>query len=514
MAGVVRIDDINRHRTVATIALGDLGWRQYPHGPPLAFSRDHRLLAIGGTNGTVQIWRVRDPALLRTLVRPKLPTEYLEPESNSRRIMGLEPITGIEFGPHDKVLATLSSNKYAALWAVATAEQLATICVCYSPKPDSLFWPTPLAFSPNGHLLAIGALDSPVMVYAVPDGAPVTLVGAFGGAASDVVFSEHGERIAIAYGAGYGFNGTSAVWSLADHAVVMLNIRGNADPEPARVIGFSPDGDRVAAVDRRGMVHLWEAVTGLELAHRALPHPVSNISFDRHGHELRAFDIVTRSFVRWSGLLLRARSLEVQRAVQRAAYAASLLPPPNPTVDVSGRIVEVESGRPIAHALVSVSGSGRVATDTNGVFGLGLVPVGHVKVRVRCPSRAPLGGLLYDSTVTLVWRQPPVVLSIRADPSQCVEPDSGRREVTTRGLYSAGFEHSEFVPCADTAVAFAKIWGASHSRTTAERHRIQALAPCRISMRLARRRFRKLIRTSTAPTGVITGSTSGNVQVT
>jgi hypothetical protein len=460
-AGIVRVQDIHTHRTVATILAGDRGWRDYIDGPPLAFSRDNRLLAIGGSDGQVQIWRVRDAVLLRRLVHAKLGVDHLEPDGNGQRVAGMEPITGVGFGPDDSVLATTAANETGILWRVATGEQLATLCFCGSVRSEvRLFRRTPLAFSPNGRLLAIGAFDAPILLYTVPDGTPVTILGSGSGVAVDLAFSTGGERIAIAYREGVGLQGRSAVWSLADHDGVVLDIRGVAEPAPALAIAFAPDGNRVAGADLRGTVYVWEAFTGLELARRALPHPVSNISFDRRGDELRAFDLVTHSFVRWRGLPAGRT-----REAQRAAYAASQLPPPDPTVEISGRIVDLESGEPIAGALVSASGSaGRVRTDTNGVFKFQPVRVGQVTVGVRCPSRTPLGGPLYDTTVTLVWPQQPAVLSIRADRSLCAEPEFGRRQVTVRGLYSAGFEQSEFVPCADTGVAFAMLWGPGQLR--------------------------------------------------
>ena len=140
--------------------------------------------------------------------------------------------------------------------------------------------------------------------------------------------------------------------------------------------------------------------------------------------------------------------------------------PQSLTATISGRILDAETGRPVANALVSArwpARQGRVPTDSTGVFLLDWVEPGPVTLDVNCPSRTMLGPHVLDSVIRTDTGQTHE-LELRIRYSSCVEPDSAARRVSVRGVYSAGFEESRFVPCRAATAEFLQLWSPPHLR--------------------------------------------------
>ena len=137
-----------------------------------------------------------------------------------------------------------------------------------------------------------------------------------------------------------------------------------------------------------------------------------------------------------------------------------------PSATVAGRVFDERSGLPVRGALVAARQplGGRYPTDASGYFLLRRVQPGSVTLDVNCPSRVQLGPHMLDTVVT-VPADDTLTLILWTDASGlCIEPDSGTRRVVLRGTYTAGFEWTEFVPCADSGRAFAAMWGPPHLR--------------------------------------------------
>jgi WD40 repeat protein len=112
----------------------------------LSFSPDGRFLAVG-FNGTVQLWDVLGPELVRS-------------------ITGFErALTCLTFSPDGKRLAAGTQDGHVWVWEVATGRQTQLIAAGGRGVRS-------VAFSPNGKQLVTVANNSPVAVWDVADPLP------------------------------------------------------------------------------------------------------------------------------------------------------------------------------------------------------------------------------------------------------------------------------------------------------------------------------------------------------
>jgi hypothetical protein len=136
------------------------------------------------------------------------------------------------------------------------------------------------------------------------------------------------------------------------------------------------------------------------------------------------------------------------------------------TGTVEGRVLDVRTGAPVVGARVAArwpARQGREPTNATGHFRLDFVEPGRVTLDVNCPSRTGLGPRLVSVPARVdTGRTTAVVL--RGDPAACAEPDSATRPVTLRGVYTAGFEESRFIPCEAAGPAIAALWRPVHLR--------------------------------------------------
>ena len=101
--GQVKFWDVSTGQTVATITGHGRGIRK------VAFSRDGKLLASGGTDNTIKIWDVATQKELRTFTGHT------------------SPIESIDFSPDGRLLASASDDGSTFLWDTQTGEQLLTL---------------------------------------------------------------------------------------------------------------------------------------------------------------------------------------------------------------------------------------------------------------------------------------------------------------------------------------------------------------------------------------------------
>jgi WD40 repeat protein len=119
------------------------------------------------------------------------------------------PVRGLAWSPDGSMLAT-SANQSAQLWDVNTGRRLTTL----QGHTSLVYW---VAWSPDGSMLATASLDR-----------------------------------------------TVRLWDTRQHS--MRNILQNtANPTPFITVAWSPDSRKLAAGDANGVVHLWEASTGKQL---------------------------------------------------------------------------------------------------------------------------------------------------------------------------------------------------------------------------------------------------------
>jgi eukaryotic-like serine/threonine-protein kinase len=241
----------------------------------VAFSRDGRLLAVGGgalgEPGTVALWDFSSGRLIRSFRGHD------------------DAITGLAFDRSGGRLATTGRDRAVRLWDAASAQPLLTFRrhvlpgfgVAFSPDgrlaasagEDTMIklWDADsgaerrtfsghtaaiwaIAFSPDGSLLASAGGDRTIRLWNVPAGSEPRILRGHTGLVHGVAFSPDGRLVASA-----GFDGTARVWTAATGRE-LVTFRGHS--RFVTGVAFSPDGHHVASSSLDGTIMVWEALSG------------------------------------------------------------------------------------------------------------------------------------------------------------------------------------------------------------------------------------------------------------
>ena len=190
----------------------DIVWMAGRHtGPVLsvAFSPDGSMIASGSDDSTINLWRVSDGSLLRTLAGHT------------------DEVNSVAFSPDGSMIVSGSGDETVRLWRVSDGSLLRTL-----ERSGSS-----IALSPDGSIIASGSTslwDYTIKLWRVSDGALLrTLEGHTGGVTS-VAFSPDGSMIASV-----SWDETIKVWRVSDGALLKTY-----DEETVLVlsVAFSPDG--------------------------------------------------------------------------------------------------------------------------------------------------------------------------------------------------------------------------------------------------------------------------------
>jgi WD40 repeat protein len=193
----------------------------------IAFSRDSRLLATAGNEGSVVVW---------DLTR-RVPIGHpLHPGGNS--------VTAVAFSPDGRTLASGVDRESGAV--VLTRVPDGTLLYELGGPGTSA-----LAFSRDGKTLAAANFDGRVRLWDPRTGAARgTAWAAAGGPVLSVSFSPDGSVLATS-----GSDGTAALWDIGSEKQIGVPLTGPSSPP---MVAFDPTGHTLASAFEDGTVLLWD----------------------------------------------------------------------------------------------------------------------------------------------------------------------------------------------------------------------------------------------------------------
>ncbi len=208
----------------------------------LAFSPNGRMIAVGYTNGSVQLWNIADPGN---------PTA-ISPPFRASRAPDI-PIARVAFSPDGSTLATVSGPIIIPGTAEAT-ETVRLWSLAHPAKPQLLpadnltSTTTMLAFSPVGHILATGSADNSVQLWNVTKPSYPTRTGSplsgHTGTVDEMTFSPDGQTLATA-----SWDSSVRLWNVTDpsHPAALAVLGREPTMNAFASLDISPNGQMVAA---------------------------------------------------------------------------------------------------------------------------------------------------------------------------------------------------------------------------------------------------------------------------
>jgi WD40 repeat protein/class 3 adenylate cyclase len=241
----------------------------------VAFSPDGRTLAAGAEDNAAHLWQVTNPA---------------KPVSIGRVYDDTDSVTSVSFSADGDMLATGSADDTATLWDTAYP---ASAQLLYSSLKGHTGAVQSVAMSPDGNTLATGSADRTIRLWSIPR---TVLTGHINYVDALALSRARG---VLASGSP---DGTVRLWNVANPAAPALLSAVIKAPASYNALGFSPNGDVLAAgvtgptASSSGVVQLWQvtdprhpALLGRPLA--GFSEYVSTVAFSPDGRTLAAASI-------------------------------------------------------------------------------------------------------------------------------------------------------------------------------------------------------------------------------
>ena len=229
----------------------------------VAISDSGTLLATGGSDGTVILWRARSPE---------------HPQHLATLRTGSGAVTSLSFSPGSRALAAADADGSVQRWSLTDAAHPATAAPLTAPGRPVL---NAVSYSHDGQTLAAAAHNGTLVVWRAHAGtAPLAALSTGGSSLNAVAYSPDGHTLAAG-----GQDGAIHMWTLADDGRPIadkVNLRGTA---PVTALAFSRDGRYLAAATSGNQAEVWASAHWTMVA--TLPHPaaVTGVAFtdaDRH----------------------------------------------------------------------------------------------------------------------------------------------------------------------------------------------------------------------------------------
>ncbi|MGO1052002.1 nSTAND1 domain-containing NTPase [Crossiella sp. CA198] len=232
------------------------------------FSRDGKMLATTGDDGTVRLWDFRDPANVRPWGPP------LEGHSG---LLGT-----VVFSPDGKLLAAAGAEGRVRLWRL-TDPAAPVLVTSWLVAPEGKERVNIAAFHPDGQVLATGQDSGTVRLWDLTDPArPRPLGSPRQGADGEVwalAFSSDRRTVVSA-----GGDGPVRLWELTGGELRgPRNLTGASDS--VYTAAFTPDGQTLVAGSRDSSLRLWRVADGSPLFNLVSGHngAVWQVAFNREG---------------------------------------------------------------------------------------------------------------------------------------------------------------------------------------------------------------------------------------
>ncbi len=212
------------------------------HGPfsgSLAVAPDGRIVAVGGSDGTVHLWNTSDPQQPVPLGPP-----LTGPTQTSQ---------SIAFSPDGRIVAAGGNDSTVWLWDISQPSHPRHIVTLTGPGN----FVYSVAFSPNGRTLAAGSVDQTVRLWDVTDPQHPAVLGLpLTGPASyvySITFSPDGRTLAAG-----SADKTVWLWNVTEpgHPLHLATLAGPSNYVYS--VAFSPDGRTLAAGSSDKTVWLWD----------------------------------------------------------------------------------------------------------------------------------------------------------------------------------------------------------------------------------------------------------------
>jgi WD40 repeat protein len=258
----------------------------------VAYSPDGKLLATTGTDRSVILWETASGKKLRTL------TGHVEDRSGT--IPMFRGVMAAAFSPQcvdpsgataeQCPLATVGMDGQLIVWDALTGQRLFD----YQDASGGL---KSVAFGPDGKLLAIGSTGDPqdtigtATVLELASGEILSTLPGHSGWVWDLAFSPEGNRVATV-----DFRGVGRIWDVSS-GEALATLTG---PPSGFSVAFCSTGTRLATGSGDGTITLWDAGSGLPLLSLGgHTEPVGGIACSPDGDYLATagFDGTTRVYV-------------------------------------------------------------------------------------------------------------------------------------------------------------------------------------------------------------------------